>query len=109
MTTFTESTPKGVITYNVNTTITEQFSYQVKGLDADAKDPSDYLRLVARTFSSFRDRVSINNVSAYLNGFEVTYSNGKLDILNENNIYPGMAEKIILDELFKGNCNDSWA
>ena len=86
MTTFTESTPKGVITYNVNPTITEQFSYQVKGLDADAKDPSDYLRLVARTFSSFRDRVSNNNVSAYLNGFEVTYSNGKLDILNENNI-----------------------
>ncbi|NMB14766.1 MAG: hypothetical protein GX985_05885 [Gallicola sp.] len=30
-------------------------------------------------------------------------------ILNENNIYPGMAEKIILDELFKGNCNDSRA
>ncbi len=38
MTTFTESTPKGLITYNVNPTITEQFSYQVKGLDADAKD-----------------------------------------------------------------------
>ena len=86
MTTFTEQTQAGLVTYNVNPTGNDQAIYQVKGLDADAKDPSDYLRLVARTFSSFRDRVSSNNVSAYLNGFEVDYSTGKLDILNSDNV-----------------------
>lgn len=66
------------ITYNVNPTPTEQLLYQEKGLDADAKDPSDYLRLVARTFSSFKDRVSDANTSSYINGFEITYETNTL-------------------------------
>ena len=69
MTKFTENG----VDYNVNPTPMEQVLYQVKGLEADAKDPSDYLRLVARTFSSFKDRTSEASVSSYINGFEVIY------------------------------------
>ena len=88
LTTYTEQTTDGLIEYVVNPTIVDQIEYQAKGLAADAKDPSDYLRLVSRTFSSFRDRVSIDNVSAYLNGFEVEYNYGKLDLLNNNVLTP---------------------
>ena len=74
------------VEYIVNPSVNDMYSYQVKGLAADAKDPSDYLRLVARTFSSFRDKVSINSVTSYINGFEVTYETGKIDKLNGDNI-----------------------
>ena len=75
MTTFTTDTG---VEYIVNPTPTEQISYQEKGLAADARDPADYLRLVARTFSSFKDRVSNANTTSYINGFEITYETSTL-------------------------------
>ena len=75
MTTFTTDNGE---TYVVNPTPTEQITYQEKGLAADARDPADYLRLVARTFSSFKDRVSNANTTSYINGFEITYETSTL-------------------------------
>ncbi len=66
------------VEYVVNPTPTEQVLYIAKGLAADTRDPADYLRLVARTFSSFKDRVSDMNTTSYINGFEVTYETSTL-------------------------------
>ena len=72
--------------YNVNPNVNEMLQYQIKGLDADAKDASDYLRLVARTFISFKYKSSDDSVSSYINGFEIKYEVNNITELNEDQV-----------------------
>lgn len=57
---------------NINPTDNELGSYQKHGLRPQDRKPNDYLRMVARTFSSFRDTPANETVVSYISGFEST-------------------------------------
>ena len=62
---------KGVPT-NINPTSVELGTYQKHGLGPNDRKPNDYLRMVARTFSSFRNTPARDTVVSYINGFDIT-------------------------------------
>ncbi len=49
-------------------------TYQKHGLSPTDRKPNDYLRMVARTFSSFRATASQDTVVSYINGFEIAHN-----------------------------------
>jgi len=57
---------------NVNPTDNELGAYQKHGLSPTARKPNDYLRMVARTFSTFRNTPSPDTVVSYINGFDIS-------------------------------------
>lgn len=57
---------------NINPTSVELGTYQKHGLGPTDRKPNDYLRMVARTFSSFRNTPTKETVVSYINGFDVT-------------------------------------
>lgn len=59
---------------NINPTVTEQGTYQKHGLRPIDRKPNDYLRMVARTFSSFRNTSTNDTVVSYINGFEISHN-----------------------------------
>ncbi len=63
---------------NINPTVPELSSYQKHGLNPNDRKPNDYLRMVARTFSSFRGTPATDTVVSYISGFDIH--------LNETNI-----------------------
>lgn len=60
-------------TYVLNPTIDLQDAVQNRGLDPNANDPHDYLKMVAKTFSAFKETPSTENTISYIHGFIVDY------------------------------------
>lgn len=58
---------------NVNPSTVELGAYQKHGLRPADRKPNDFLRMVARTFSSFRETPAQETVVSYINGFDISY------------------------------------
>jgi len=87
--------------WNINPSPIEQREYQKHGLDSDASRPNDYLRLVAKTFSTFRGTTSEDSVITYINGFELFYE--KIISTEIVDLYPTDVEYNIF-KLNSGSC-----
>ncbi len=57
---------------NINPTVAELGTYQKLGLSPADRKPNDYLRMVARTFSAFKNTPAQDTVVTYINGFDIT-------------------------------------
>lgn len=62
----------GKIIY-INPNQVEQGTFQKHGLRAIDRKPNDYLRMVSRTFSAFRETPTNSTVVSYINGFNITH------------------------------------
>ncbi|MFA7127689.1 MAG: hypothetical protein WC136_00805 [Sphaerochaeta sp.] len=62
----------GKIVY-INPNQVEQGTFQKHGLRAIDRKPNDYLRMVSRTFSAFRETPTNSTVVSYVNGFNITH------------------------------------
>lgn len=87
--------------WNINPSPIEQREYQKHGLDDDAARPNDYLRLVAKTFSTFRGTTSEESVITYINGFELFYE--KILATEIVDLYPQNVEYNVF-KLNGGSC-----
>ena len=57
---------------HINPTDNEYFEYQKHGLKSTDRKPNDYLRMVSRTFSTFRETPSEETVVSYIYGFDIS-------------------------------------
>ncbi len=60
-------------TYVLNPPVDLQDSVQTRGLDPNARDPHDYLKLVAKTFSAFKETTIQDPTISYIYGLTVDY------------------------------------
>lgn len=60
-------------TYVLNPTIDLQDAVQNRGLDPNAHDPHDYLKMVAKTFSAFKETSTTESTISYIHGLTVDY------------------------------------
>ncbi len=65
---------------NIDPTVSELSTYQKHGLKPSDRKPTDYLRMVARTFSSFRKTPAEETVVSYIHGFEVTVNDEEIPV-----------------------------
>jgi hypothetical protein len=79
---------------NINPTTSEQGTYQKHGLGPNDRKQNDYLRMVARTFSTFRNTPARETVVTYINGFGITVN--EVDIPGE---YP--TDPNVISNIFK--------
>jgi len=63
----------GKVTY-INPGISEFDDYQERGLEANERQPNDYLRMVAKVFGSLRDTSISDNLTSYISGFAISYT-----------------------------------
>lgn len=68
---------------HLNPDASELSTYQKHGLKPSDRKPSDYLRMVARTFSSFRETPAEDTVVSYIHGFEVTVNDEEIPIIED--------------------------
>ena len=59
--------------YILNPSIDLQDTIQTRGLDPNSRDPHGYLKMVAKTFSSFKETSLSSNTISYIHGFTVDY------------------------------------
>jgi len=76
---------------NVNPSVVELGTYQKHGLAPTDRKPNDFLRMVARTFSTFRNTPAQDTVVSYINGFNVSVNEEhiieKVDWLDTEHTY----------------------
>ena len=58
----------------INPSYEELYNVQEHGIKPNAYNPSDYLRMVSKVFSTFGDKNVYQNTNSYINGFVVDYS-----------------------------------
>jgi hypothetical protein len=89
--------------YNPNKT--EQAKIQKRGLEYFDRKPNDYMAMVARTFSTFRNTSSSESVTSYLNGFEVLYNDEEVvTSIVDDGIVSDNVENYNILTLRKGVC-----
>ena len=58
----------------INPSYEELYNVQEHGIKPNAYNPSDYLRMVSKVFSTFGDKNVYQNTNSYINGFVIDYS-----------------------------------
>lgn len=59
--------------YILNPSVDLQDSIQVRGLDPNSRDPHSYLKMVAKTFSAFKETSLSSRTISYIHGLTVDY------------------------------------
>ena len=86
---------------NINPLNVEYNQYQKLGLLPTDRKPTDYMRMSARTFSTFRNTPSTDTVVSYINGFEVICN--EVSIIEEID-YEVTLENYNIFKINKGAC-----
>jgi hypothetical protein len=60
-------------TYILNPSIDSQDSIQTRGLDPNARDPHNYLKMVSKTFNAFKETAYTDGTISYIHGFSIDY------------------------------------
>lgn len=59
--------------YILNPTLDLQDTVQTRGLDPNERDPHDYLQMVSKTFSSYKETSLKTSTISYIHGFTIDY------------------------------------
>jgi hypothetical protein len=97
------------LNYLLNPSLSLQSTIQVRGLDPNARDPHDYLKMVSKTFNSFKENNYNNATTSYIHGFEAEYllineGDVKNYLSNEDLKYIDTTKKYHLIKINNGAC-----
>ncbi len=93
----------GSETIYINPSIAELGTYQKHGLGTHDRKPNDYLRMVAKTFSAFRETDGEDTIAAYISGFEIEYEKNSIETYVDDSSIESLLDYHIFT-INKGTC-----